>query len=264
MGDNFDGGSNTTRLCRFGPIERTRGALTFLDPPPVFANMSPPATLVNSSVITCICPSNPLIATEAMLLDVTLNAQQYTGQGAPFAMYAPIRLAALTPNSGSNLGEDIIYAVGENFVSGPGLVMVFGGIAVQATLVSPGLISALSPSVAIAQPVLVYVSNNGGLDQSVTMSYSYFSDGDWCPESEGTLCGSKGTCSSSRCNCAAGYSGVACTLWPAVSYVFPSLGYPEGGSIVTVNGIFLNGGALCACSPSLRKFSTECMHACCC
>ena len=108
---------------------------------------------------------NPLITTSALLLDVTLNRQQHTEKGVPFALYAPIRLSALTPFSGSNLGEDLVYGTGNHFVAGPGLVMVFGTHSVPATVVSEGILVARSPSVATVVTVDVYVSNNGGIDR---------------------------------------------------------------------------------------------------
>lgn len=197
------------------------------------------ATFVSDSVLLCACPINPLIVQQSLVIDVSLNSQDYTGTGKAFAIYAPIVLKSISPYSGAMSGQERVTAVGQNFVNGAGLVMVFGTQSAPGTILSRSLVVANSPSKSTVESVQVYLSNNGGLDRSEPKVFDYFSDGFQCVSA--SSCGSKGTCVSQRCVCLSGYAGYMCTAWPAISNILPSIGYPQGGEMVTLTGLNLGG-----------------------
>jgi hypothetical protein len=71
-------------------------------------NMTVPATLIHDGLLLCACPVNTLIVNQPLLLDVSINGLQYTGNGSLFVMHAPMRVTAISPYSGSQLGQVIL------------------------------------------------------------------------------------------------------------------------------------------------------------
>lgn len=101
-------------------------------------------------------------------------------------MHRPVIIRGFTPLSANVLALTEVFAVGENFYAGSGLVIIFGAQKVQAELVRAGVIRVSVRPDAIAT-VQVSVSNNDGVDVVVaSQTITFFSGGLNCPNNCGT------------------------------------------------------------------------------
>ena len=259
-GRDITGGYNGSRFCRFMPAQPSNHEMLFLDPQNTATPQVPPQPMVTAAYYTkqgtqlvCPCPNNNRVKQQHVRLVVSLNGQQYDGQGLAAAVGAPVTLHATTPLSGDVQGSSIVYATGANFMQGEGLQMIFGTQSVPATVVREGVIKAYSPVSVdmVLGKVSIWVSN-GGSDRSTTSTiFEYFSSGLGCPVEKQTqkTCHwaglDYGACVANECQCSTGYWGRACSLVPQTASVFPLSGLPGGGTMVSVRGLFL-GGECCS------------------
>lgn len=259
-GRDLTGGYNGTRFCRFMPSEPSNHEMLFLDPQSTAMPHELPQPMVTAAHYTkrgtqlvCPCPNNRRVKQQYVRLVVSLNGQQYDGEGLAAAVGAPVTLHATTPLSGDVQGSSIVYATGANFMQGAGLQMIFGTQSVPATVVRAGVVKAYSPASVDMElgKVSVWVSNGGSDRSSTSTIFEYFSSGLGCPvekQSQKTCHWSGldyGACVANECQCSTGYWGRACSLVPQTASVFPLSGLPGGGTLVSVRGLFL-GGECCS------------------
>ena len=107
-GQGFSSGTSSSRICSFLARTKLNSDNLLVSIPGQNMNMTVPATLVSNSLLLCACPINRLIVNQPLLLDVSLNGLQYTGNGSLFVMHAPLRVTGISPFSGTQLGQ--VYA----------------------------------------------------------------------------------------------------------------------------------------------------------
>eukprot|EP00163_Fabomonas_tropica_P008375 TRINITY_DN17_c0_g4_i1.p1 TRINITY_DN17_c0_g4~~TRINITY_DN17_c0_g4_i1.p1 ORF type:complete len:4695 (+),score=879.62 TRINITY_DN17_c0_g4_i1:301-14385(+) len=153
-GDRFTNEFNNGLRVRFGSL------------PPVTP------TVTSDKVIVAVTPAAS--NTGSVVVEVSLNAQDYSESGVLFTYIDPISISLLLPQSGPESGGSTVTVRGSGFSNRLDLRCKFGSSVVPARWWNTTEITCTSPSGSGASTVAV--SNNGGGEYTSTMPYQYYAD----------------------------------------------------------------------------------------
>ena len=127
-----------------------------------------PAKVESDASLSCDAPGSDNDADASV--QVTHNGQDFLLTGFLFRFRARPRLFSLAPSFGSDLGEKVVHVLGENFIDTPTMCR-FGTILIDATYISPTLLSCVAPALKIGSAPVSITLNGVDFISSETLVY---------------------------------------------------------------------------------------------